>query len=137
KLEKNEMETLVTYSVHDDVGVIVINNPPVNALSSGVLDGLRAAVHALEANASVRAIVVIGGGKTFVAGADINQFVEIVRSNAGQGTMPPFHPVLDAIENCAKPVVMAIHGTALGGGLELAMAGHYRVATPDAQVGQQ
>jgi 3-hydroxyacyl-CoA dehydrogenase len=67
------------------------------------------------------------------AGADINQFVEII---SGQGTIPAFHPVLDAIENCAKPVVMAIHGTALGGGLELAMAGHYRVATPDAQVGQ-
>jgi len=68
-----------------------------------------------------------------VAGADINQFVDIL---SGQGTMPAFHPVLDAIENCAKPVVMAIHGTALGGGLELAMAGHYRVATSDAQVGQ-
>jgi 3-hydroxyacyl-CoA dehydrogenase len=130
------METLVTYSVRDDVGVIVINNPPVNALSSGVLEGLRDAMHALEANAAVRAIVVIGGGKTFVAGADINQFVEIIRSDAGRGTMPPFHPVLNAIEDCAKPIVMAIHGTALGGGLELAMAGHYRVATPDAQVGQ-
>jgi len=130
------METLVTYSVRDDVGVIVINNPPVNALSSGVLEGLRDAMHALEANAAVRAIVVIGGGKTFVAGADINQFVEIIRSDAARGTMPPFHSVLNAIEDCAKPIVMAIHGTALGGGLELAMAGHYRVATPDAQVGQ-
>ena len=127
------METLVTYSVRDDVGVIVINNPPVNALSSGVLEGLRTAVRALEANGAVQAIVVIGGGKTFVAGADINQFVDIL---SGQGTMPAFHPVLDAIENCTKPVVMAIHGTALGGGLELAMAGHYRVATSDAQVGQ-
>ena len=127
------METFVTFSVRDDVGVIVINNPPVNALSSGVLEGLKAAVHTLEGNADVRAIVVIGGGRTFVAGADINQFVEIV---AGRGTMPAFHPVLNAIEDCAKPVIMAIHGTALGGGLELAMAGHYRVATPDAQVGQ-
>ena len=77
--------------------------------------------------------MVIGGGRTFVAGADINEFVEIL---AGTRKMPPFHPVLNAIEDCAKPVVMAIHGTALGGGLELAMAGHYRVATPDAQVGQ-
>ncbi len=72
------METLITYSVHDGVGVIVINNPPVNALSSGVLDGIKAAVQALEGNADVRAIVVIGGGRTFVAGADINQFVEII-----------------------------------------------------------
>ena len=130
------METLVTYSVRDDVGVITIDNPPVNALSSGVLEGLRTALDALEKRADARAIVVIGGGRTFVAGADINQFVEVIRSGVGRGTMPAFHPVLDAIEDCAKPVIMAIHGTALGGGLELAMAGHYRVAAPDAQVGQ-
>jgi 3-hydroxyacyl-CoA dehydrogenase len=127
------IETLVTFSVHEGVGVIAINNPPVNALSSGVLEGIHAAVKALEGNPDVRAIVVIGGGRTFVAGADINELAEIT---AGRGTMPAFHPVLFAIEDCAKPVVMAIHGTALGGGLELAMAGHYRVAAPDAQVGQ-
>ena len=127
------IETFVTYSVRDDVGVIVINNPPVNALSSGVLEGISIAVNALEADRQVRAMIVIGGGRTFVAGADINEFVEIT---SGRGTMPAFHPVLNAIEDCPKPVVMAIHGTALGGGLELAMAGHYRVATLDAQVGQ-
>jgi 3-hydroxyacyl-CoA dehydrogenase len=127
------MEHLVTFSIHDDVGVIAINNPPVNALSSGVPEGIKAAVHVLEANASVRAIVVIGGGRTFVAGADINEFLEVI---AGKGKLPALHPALFAIEDCVKPVVMAIHGTALGGGLELAMAGHYRVATPDAQVGQ-
>jgi 3-hydroxyacyl-CoA dehydrogenase len=127
------MEHLVTFSVHEDIGIIAINNPPVNALSSGVPEGIKAAVHALEANVSVRAIVVIGGGRTFVAGADINEFREVL---AGKGKMPALHPALFAIEDCVKPVVMAIHGTALGGGLELAMAGHYRVATPDAQVGQ-
>ncbi len=127
------METFVTYSVQGDVGVIAINNPPVNALSSGVLEGLKAALDALERDAEVRAIIVIGAGRTFVAGADINEFVEII---SGRASMPAFHPVLNTIENCAKPVVMAIHGTALGGGLELAMAGHYRVASPDAQVGQ-
>ena len=127
------METIVAFSVHGDIGVITIDNPPVNALSSAVLEGLRTAFEALEKHPAARSIVVIGGGRTFVAGADINEFVEIV---AGRGTMPAFHPVLDAIENCAKPVIMAIHGTALGGGLELAMAGHYRVAVPDAQVGQ-
>ncbi len=126
-------ETLVTYSVQNAAGVISIDNPPVNALSSGVLEGLQTAVHALEANADVRAIVIMGGGRTFVAGADINELAGI---HAGTGRMPRFHPVLNAIEDCAKPVIMAIHGTALGGGLELAMAGHYRVATPDAQVGQ-
>src|SRR6202790_3191880 len=127
------MESLVPFFVQDGVGVVTINNPPVNALSSGVLEGLKVAVETLEGNAAVRTIVVIGGGRTFVAGADINQFVEII---AGRGAVPAFHPVLFAIEDCAQPVVMAIHGTALGGGLELAVAGHYRVAVPDAQVGQ-
>jgi 3-hydroxyacyl-CoA dehydrogenase len=113
--------------------VIAINNPPVNALSSAVLEGVNAALNLLERDSQVRAIVMLGGGRTFVAGADINEFVEIL---SGRGTMPAFHPVLNAIEDCAKPVIMAIHGAALGGGLELAMAGHYRVATADAQVGQ-
>src|SRR5579862_6482434 len=127
------MEPLVTFSAHDAVGVIAINNPPVNALSSGVPKGIRTAVLALEKDPGVRAIVVIGGGRTFVAGADIHEFVAAV---SGHGSMPSLHPALFAIEDCPKPVVMAIHGTALGGGLELAMAGHYRVATPDALVGQ-
>ncbi len=127
------MEHLVTFSVHDGVGVIAINNPPVNALSSGVPEGIKAAVHILESDPEVRAIVILGGGRTFVAGADINEFVAAV---AGRGPMPMLHPTLFAIEDCPKPVVMAIHGSALGGGLELAMAGHYRVATADAQVGQ-
>src|SRR5512140_2246165 len=102
------MEQLVTYSKRDEIGVIAINNPPVNALSSGVLEGIRRTVNALERDAEVRAIVVIGGGRTFVAGADINQFVEFI---AGRGEMPAFHPAFMAIENCSKPVVMAIHGT--------------------------
>jgi 3-hydroxyacyl-CoA dehydrogenase len=127
------MEHLVTFSIHGGVGVIAINNPPVNALSSGVPEGIKTAVHALEGNPEVRAIVVIGGGRTFVAGADIHEFVEVLE---GRGRMPALHPTLFAIEDCTKPVIMAIHGAALGGGLELAMAGHYRVATPDAQVGQ-
>jgi len=127
------METFISLSVQDGIGVITINNPPVNALSSGVLEGLKSAVNALEGNAGVQAIVIIGGGRTFVAGADINQLSEII---AGRQTTPAFHPVLNAIEDCTKPIVMAIHGTALGGGLELAMAGHYRVASPDTQVGQ-
>lgn len=127
------MEQLVTYSKRDEIGVIAIDNPPVNALTSAVLEGIRMSVHALERDAEVRAIVVIGGGRTFVAGADIHQFVEFI---AGRGEMLSFQPTFTAIENCSKLVVMAIHGTALGGGLELAMSGHYRVASPDAQVGQ-
>jgi len=127
------MEHLVTFSVHDGIGVIDINNPPVNALSSGVPEGIKAAVETLESLPDVHALVIIGTGRTFVAGADINEFVA---ATSGKGSMPVLHPTLFAIEDCTKPVVMAIHGTALGGGLELAMAGHYRVATPDAQVGQ-
>ena len=80
------------------------------------------------------AAVVIGGGRTFVAGADIKEFVKMTQSKGGPG--PGLLPLLLQIENCAKPVVMAIHGTAFGGGLELAMSGHYRVAAPGAQVGQ-
>ena len=127
------MQTLVTFSVRNGIGIVVIDNPPVNALSSGVLDGLRTAFGALEKRQDVRAIIVTGSGRTFVAGADLKEFVDTVAGRAG---IPAFHPVLDLIENCAKPVIMAIHGTALGGGLELAMAGHYRVASPDAQIGQ-
>jgi 3-hydroxyacyl-CoA dehydrogenase len=127
------MEQPVTYSKRDEFGVIEINNPPVNALSSRVLEVIQAALAVLVRDAEVRAIIMIGRGRTFVAGADINQFVEFV---AGRGEMLAFGPTFTAIENCSKPVVMAIHGTALGGGLELAMAGHYRVAAPDAQVGQ-
>lgn len=127
------MERLVTFSIHNGVGVITINNPPVNALGSGVPEGIKTAVHALEENPEVRSIVMIGGGRTFVAGADIHEFVEVIE---GRGGMPALHPAFFAIEDCTKPVIMAIHGAALGGGLELAMAGHYRVAAPDAQVGQ-
>jgi len=127
------MEQLILTSKQGETGVIAIDNPPVNALSSAVLEGLKTAIHALEQDAEVRAIVMIGRGRTFVAGADIHQFVEFL---AGRGEMLAFHPTFTAIENCSKPVVMAIHGTALGGGLELAMAGHYRVAASDAQVGQ-
>src|SRR5262249_18379885 len=82
----------------------------------------------------VFAVVIIGAGKTFVAGADIKQLEELAHGR-GSGA-PNLHDLLKKIEDCPKPLVMALHGTALGGGLELAMAGHYRVASPDAQAGQ-
>ena len=87
------------------------------------------------APASVRAVVVICTGKTFVAGADIKE-LEDIASGKGPAGGPDMHKLLASIEDCPKPVVMAMHGTALGGGLELAMAGHYRLATPDARMGQ-
>jgi 3-hydroxyacyl-CoA dehydrogenase len=116
-----------------DVAVIHIDNPPVNALSAGVPEGLASALAEAASDAAVRAVVIIGAGKTFIAGADIK---ELERSAWDPNVpLPDISGLLRQIEDLPKPVVVAIHGTALGGGLELAMAGHYRVATPDARVG--
>ncbi len=122
------MSGLVVTSHRDSVGILAIDNPPVNALSTPVALELQAAVEALEGDNEIRAIVLIGSGRTFIAGADIREFLKL--------TLPPLNPLLNRIENCRKPVIAAIHGTALGGGLETALACHYRVATADAQVGQ-
>jgi 3-hydroxyacyl-CoA dehydrogenase len=127
------MSNLVKLTRQGDVAVVTIDNPPVNALSPGVPEGIQAAIEAASQDDQVRAVVVIGAGRTFIAGADIREFIKIV---AGERPRIALLPFLLAIEDCAKPVVMAIHGTALGGGLETAMAGHYRVIAPSAQVGQ-
>src|SRR5580704_2351909 len=127
------MSQPVTLSAGDGIAVITIDNPPVNALSPGVPEGILAAFDTAERDASVRSIVVIGGGRTFIAGADIKELEEAARNPASGG--PDLHPLLTRIEDCAKPVIMAIHGTALGGGLEIAMAGHFRVAVADASLG--
>src|ERR1700681_2741961 len=129
------MSEIVLTSREGDIGVITINNPPVNALSPRVPEGILAGIEQFETDESVKAIVVIGGGRTFIAGADIKEFGKIT-SGGNKERGPGLNPVLDRIENCSKPVVAAIHGTALGGGLETAMACHYRVAVPTAQVGQ-
>lgn len=127
------MSDLVQFTQSGDVGIITINNPPVNALSPGVPEGISQAIDRLERDASLGAAVLIGGGNTFVAGADIKEFGKITSGKPrGAGLLP----LLLKIEDCSKPVVMAIHGNALGGGLELAMAGHYRVAVRSAKVGQ-
>jgi 3-hydroxyacyl-CoA dehydrogenase len=105
----------------------------VNALSPGVPEGIVAEVAAANADPDVNAIVVIGAGRTFIAGADIKEFGKIT---SGQRTDLSLAQQILNIENSAKPVVMALHGTAFGGGLETAMAGHYRVAVASAQVGQ-
>jgi len=128
------MSDLVRLTKEDGIAIITINNPPVNALSPGVPEGIAGAIEQINKDESVRAAVLIGGGRTFIAGADIKEFGKLT-SGKSSGTMD-FPAVLLRIENSSKPVVMAIHGTAFGGGMELAMAGHYRVAAPGAQVGQ-
>jgi 3-hydroxyacyl-CoA dehydrogenase len=128
------MSDLVQLSKDNDIAIITINNPPVNALSPGVPEGISDAIEQIGKDPSVKAAVLIGGGTTFVAGADIKEFGKITSGTAKRGVA--FVPMLIRIEDCPKPVVMAIHGQAFGGGLELAMAGHYRVAVPSAKVGQ-
>src|SRR5207244_6313627 len=113
---------------HGDVLIVLSNNPPVNALSTAVRQGLVEAIAEAEADDSVNAIVIACEGQTFFAGADITEF--------GKPPQQPWLPaVVDTIENCSKPVVAAIHGTALGGGLEVALGCHYRVADPSAKLG--
>ncbi|HMF91684.1 MAG TPA: 3-hydroxyacyl-CoA dehydrogenase NAD-binding domain-containing protein [Candidatus Angelobacter sp.] len=128
------MSDLVQLTKDQDIAIITIVNPPVNALSPGVPEGISAAIEQIGKDSSVKAAVLIGSGSTFVAGADIKEFIKITSGKAKPSL--EFVPMLRRIEDCPKPVVMAIHGQAFGGGLELAMAGHYRVAVPGAQVGQ-
>jgi 3-hydroxyacyl-CoA dehydrogenase len=127
------MTDLVQLTKDSGIAVITINNPPVNALSPGVPEGISEALDQIAQDDSVKAAVLIGGGRTFVAGADIKEFGKMT---SGKSRGPGLLPLLLKIEDSGKPVVMAIHGTAFGGGLELAMAGHYRVALSSAQVGQ-
>jgi 3-hydroxyacyl-CoA dehydrogenase len=127
------MTELVQLTKENGIAVITIDNPPVNALSPGVPDGISEALDQIARDAGVKAAVLIGAGRTFVAGADIKEFGKMA---SGQPRGAGLLPLLLKIEDSTKPVIVAIHGNALGGGLELAMAGHYRVATPSAQVGQ-
>ena len=127
------MTNLVRITKDNDVAVITIDNPPVNALSPGVPEGIWAAIDETNGDPAIKAAVVIGSGRTFVAGADIKEFGKMT---SGASPRRSLLPLLLQIENSGKPVVMAIHGNAFGGGLELAMAGHYRIASPTAQVGQ-
>jgi 3-hydroxyacyl-CoA dehydrogenase len=127
------MSELVSLSKDGEVAIITVNNPPVNALSPGVPEGIASAVEAVSKDSNVKAAVLIGGGSTFIAGADIKEFGKVTAGERRGGSLLP---LLTAIEDCPKPLIAAIHGTAFGGGLEVAMAFHYRVAAPAAQVGQ-
>lgn len=127
------MSNFVEYDKREGIAVIAVNNPPVNVLSPGVPEAIEAGIRAAAEDEQVGGIVLMGAGSTFIAGADIRVFRKIV---AGERSRLNFLPFLEMIENCPKPVIAAIHGTALGIGLETAMAAHYRVITSTAQVGQ-
>jgi 3-hydroxyacyl-CoA dehydrogenase len=120
---------LVSYRRDGTIGVVTIDNPPVNALKNAVRAALVAALAEARADAGIEAVVLACAGRTFVAGADISEFGK-----------PPMTPttgdVIAAIESVGKPVVAALHGTALGGGLELALGCHFRVAAPSTRLGQ-
>jgi 3-hydroxyacyl-CoA dehydrogenase len=120
---------LIRFEKDGDIGVITVDNPPVNALSPGVPEGIVAAVDKGNADPAVKAMVLIGAGRSFIAGADIRQF------GRGPSAPPSGRRPYDVLDESAKPVVAAIHGYALGGGLEIALACHYRVAVPSAKVG--
>ncbi|CCE08771.1 Enoyl-CoA hydratase/3-hydroxyacyl-CoA dehydrogenase [Bradyrhizobium sp. STM 3843] len=122
------MSEVVKLESHDIVGIVTVDSPPVNALSAAVRGGILECVKAAVADPAIKAIVLTCAGRTFIAGADITEF--------GKPPKPPaLNDVLSEIENSPKPVIAAIHGTALGGGLEVALACHYRVATKDAKLG--
>jgi 3-hydroxyacyl-CoA dehydrogenase len=112
-----------------DIGVIVVDYPPVNALGPGVADGIIDALNSGNADPGIRAMVLIGAGRSFIAGADIRGF------GTGRKRAPPGSRTYDVLDRGEKPVVAAIHGYALGGGLENALACHYRIAVPGAKIG--
>ncbi|WP_372886521.1 enoyl-CoA hydratase/isomerase family protein, partial [Shimia sp.] len=122
------MSEPVRMTVNNGIAVIEIDNAPVNALSQAVRAGLIGSVRAADADDAVQAIVIYGAGRTFIAGADIKEF--------GKPPQEPHLPTLiDEMELVATPTVAALHGTALGGGLEVALGAHYRVALASARFG--
>ena len=122
------LTNMTDYQVEEGVAVITIDNPPVNALSQGVRQGLQDGLARALADEAVSAIVIHCAGRTFIAGADITEF-------AGGMQEPGLHGVMTGMDNSSKPIIAAIHGTALGGGLETALCCHFRVSTPDARFG--
>jgi len=119
---------VVNYATDGDVAIVTIDNPPVNVLSHAVRTGLNHGIMRANADPRIEAIILVCAGRTFVAGADISEFAAPLKD-------PRLRHVQHAIETGSKPVVAAMHGTALGGGLELAMACHWRIASRDAKVG--
>ena len=123
-----QLTTMVSYENVRGVAVVTVDNPPVNALSQGVRQGLLEGVNKALADDAVQAIVIHCAGRTFIAGADITEF-------ASGPAEPSLRDMLELMDGAGKPVIAAIHGTALGGGLETALCCHYRVAAPGARLG--
>lgn len=122
------MSEVVTYNREGTIGVITVNYPPVNALSHGVRSGLVAALEQGQKDADAKVLLLVCEGRTFIAGADIREFGKPMQE-------PGLAAMIELYENSEKPIVAAIHGTALGGGLETALGCHYRVALSSARVG--
>jgi len=124
----SQINPVTDLTLDGDVAVITLNSPPVNALSAAVRKGLFEAFKQADADGAAKAIVLVCEGRTFIAGADITEFGSAMAD-------PQLADVQDVIEGASKPVIAAIHGTALGGGLEVALCAHYRVAVPSARLG--
>jgi 3-hydroxyacyl-CoA dehydrogenase len=128
------MSNLVQSSIANGIAILTINNPPVNALNAEERDAIREAVEHADNDPNIKAMVIIGSGRVFIAGGDINDFVKITSGLARR--VPASLRLIEWIEDRPKPVIAAINGLALGDGLELAMGAHYRVAAPGTEVGQ-
>ena len=122
------MSQPISLAIEDGIAVITIDSPPVNAISAAIRSGLLSITRSLATNRDARAVVLVCAGRTFMAGADISEF-------AGVMAPPELRNVLTEFESLPQPIVVALHGTALGGGVEVALAGHYRIADKGAKVG--
>jgi len=119
----------------ENIGVLTLDHPPANALNQPTFSGIADALEALERDTEVKVVLIKGNGRFFAAGADIKEFTTIQTAEEAAILAKRGQQVFDRIEQFSKPVIAAIHGAALGGGLELAMACHIRFATPEAKVG--
>ena len=122
------LNSVVSYEIQDGIAVVTVDSPPVNALSAAVRQGIAAGIDKAQGDDAAKAILLICGGRTFFAGADITEFGKPL-------VKPDLHDVQRQFEASTKLIVAAIHGTALGGGLELALVAHYRIAVPSAKLG--
>ena len=134
---ENQSFENIDFNVENQVGYISINSPPANTLSSTTLNGLSSCLSHIENNQEVKAIVITGTGKMFVAGADIKEFTEAFNDvKKGKKLSQDAQAIMNKVESSTKPVIAAINGACLGGGLELAMSCHMRIAADEAKLGQ-